>query len=210
MPWEKKPHKKGMLTAFTDTAKLVAFEPGKAFSQMQQRGDMGGPMLYSGLGMVIGISVFFLWLALILTLMGAAAGARAEYYGIMLLGLLLYAGLIIFISVPMSATIGNFIAGGILHVCLMICGGSKQPFDTSFRIQCYISGSLMLAMVFPPALLFLGIWQIVCAIIAVHKAHEVPMGRAAMAVLLPIIVIVVLNVIVSLLFMASLGAALSR
>jgi hypothetical protein len=196
------------MKSFFDTAKLVAFDPSKAFSMMLQRGDMGGPMLYSGLGMAVGLLAFFVWMLVIMVLMAAAAGAPAAAYGIIFLAVMLYAGISLCVSVPMAATIGNFIGGGILHVCLMICGGSKHPFDTSFRIQCYVSGSLMLALIFPPAMLFVGIWQIICAIIAVHKAHEVPMGRAAMAVLLPIIVILVLNVI-SFLLMASMGAALS-
>jgi phage FluMu protein Com len=210
LPWEKKPHKKGMLTAFMDTAKLVAFDPSKAFSQMLQRGDMGGPMLYSGLGMAIGILAFLLWVFLVFALLGAAGGAPAEYFGFLFLGLMFYAAILLCVSVPMSATIGNFIGAGVLHICLMICGGSKHPFDTSFRIQCYISGSLVLAMIFPPALAFVGIWQIICAIIAVHKAHEVPMGRAAMTVLLPLIVTVVFSAIMMFLMFASLAAALSQ
>jgi hypothetical protein len=35
----------------------------------------------------------------------------------------------------------------------------------------------------------LGIWQLAATIIGVHKAHEVPMGRAVLTVLLPMIVL---------------------
>lgn len=191
-----------------DTAKLVAFDASKAFSQMHQRGDMGGPMLFSGLGMMIGILAFFAWMALIGVLGAASSNAPGAVYGIIFFVILFYVAITIFIVVPVSATLGNMIGAGILHVCLMICGGSKHPFDTSFRIQCYVSGSLMLAMIFPPILGLLWIWQIICTITAVQKAHEVPYGRAAMAVLLPFIVMVALNAILFFL-MASLGAAAS-
>ena len=40
-------------------------------------------------------------------LMGAIAGARAEYYGILLFGFMLYAAILLCVSVPMSATIGT-------------------------------------------------------------------------------------------------------
>ena len=208
LPWERKPYKKGMFTAFMDTAKLVMFEPGRAFSQMHQTGDMGGPMLYSGLGLTFGILAMAVWAIAILFLMAAAAGGRPEAYGIIFLFVMLYAGIYIVIGVPMGATLGNLLGGAVLHVCLLICGGSKHTFDTSFRIQCYVGGSIMVALVFPPVLAFLGIWQIICTIIAVHKAHEVPMSKAALAVLLPIIVIFALNIILFLL-MFVMGAALS-
>jgi len=30
-----------------------------------------------------------------------------------------------------------FIGAAILHVCLMIVGGAKQPFETTFRVVCF-------------------------------------------------------------------------
>lgn len=197
-----------MLTAFFDTAKLVAFDPSRAFSQMHQQGDMGGPMLYSGLGLTIGILAMAVWAIAILFIATAALGGRPEAYGIIFLLVMLYAGAYLIIGVPMGATLGNLLGGAVLHVCLMICGGSKHTFDTSFRIQCYVGGSLMLAAIFPPVLPFLGIWQLICTIIAIHKAHEVPMGKAVLTVLLPAIVAIVLPFILFML-MFMVGAAAS-
>ena len=92
----------------------------------------------------------------------------------------------------------------------MICGGSKYPFDTSFRIACYVQSSLMWICWIPGGVLVIGIWSLVVAIFAVHKAHEVPMGRAVMTVLLPIIAAMALSMLMSFFVCGSIAALMPR
>lgn len=208
LPWEKA--RKKNVTAFMETAKLVSFEPSKAFSQMQQRGDMGGPMLYSGIGMGIGMLGMELWNMLLMFLLFSSFGLPPEALGGLLVSMTISTIVSLVIGVPISATLGNFIGGGILHICLLICGGSKHPFDTSFRISCYVQASLGWLMLIPGGVLIMGFWSLAVGIIAVHKAHEVPMGRAVLTVLLPLIVLIMLGVILVVVFGAALAALLSQ
>ncbi len=98
-------------------------------------------------------------------------------------------GVILIIFVPVLVAIGAFINAAILHVCLMIVGGAKQPFETTFRVICFASGSVFPLMVVPLCGgLIAGIWDIVLRCIGLARAHETDTGRAVLAVLLPVIV----------------------
>ena len=50
---------------------------------------------------------------------------------------------------PVLVIVGVFIASGILHLCLMIVGGAKKPFETTFRVVCFSSGRTYLLSMIP-------------------------------------------------------------
>jgi hypothetical protein len=90
---------------------------------------------------------------------------------------------------PVFVIVLTFIISGILHLCLMIVGGARKPVETTFRVVCFSSGSTSLLSMIP----FCGgmiacVWNIVLEIIGLARAHETETGKAALAVLLPIIV----------------------
>ena len=92
------------------------------------------------------------------------------------------------IGIPLMATLGTLIRGGLIHVALLIAGGSKQSFATSVRIACYVPPSLTWLMFIPFGSFLLGIWSLIVSIIAVQRAHEVSIGKAVIAVLIPLVV----------------------
>ena len=93
------------------------------------------------------------------------------------------------ILTPLFVAIGMFVASAILHVCLMIVGGAKQSFETTFRVVCFAEGSASPLLVIPfCGGLITGIWKIVLYCIGLARAHETDTGRAVIAVLLPLIV----------------------
>jgi hypothetical protein len=82
-----------------------------------------------------------------------------------------------------------FIVSAILHVCLMIVGGAKQPFETTFRVVCFAEGSVSPLLVIPfCGGLISGIWKIILYCVGLARAHETDTGRAVIAVFLPLIV----------------------
>src|SRR5438105_1123807 len=93
------------------------------------------------------------------------------------------------ILVPLVVAISAFISSAILHLCLMIVGGAKQPFETTFRVVCFAGGSANPLLVIPICGgLIGGIWKIVLSCIGLARAHETDTGRAVLAVALPLIV----------------------
>jgi hypothetical protein len=90
------------------------------------------------------------------------------------------------VFVPVMVIVGMFVASGILHLCLMIVGGAKKPFETTFRVVCFSSGSTYLLSMIPfCGGLIAGVWNIVLECIGLARAHEIDTGKAVMAVLLP-------------------------
>jgi hypothetical protein len=92
-------------------------------------------------------------------------------------------------------------------------GGKKKGFETTFRAFSYAnSARLFYAIPFfiipflAPILYFaLNIYHLVLIIIGVRESHGISTGRAVLAVLLPLIVIVGLGILAAILFPLLLG-----
>jgi hypothetical protein len=68
-------------------------------------------------------------------------------------------------------------------------GGAKRPFETTFRVMCFEAGSVGPLMIVPICGgMIAGIWGIVVRCIGIARAHETDIGRAVLAVFLPVIV----------------------
>jgi hypothetical protein len=110
------------------------------------------------------------------------------------------------ILAPLFVVIGTFIGSAILHVCLMIVGGAKQSFETTFRVICFVEGSVSPLLVIPfCGGLIAGIWKIVLYCIGLARAHETDTGRAVIAVLLPLIICCGAVLLIAMMF-GALGA----
>ncbi len=76
--------------------------------------------------------------------------------------------------------VGVFIASGILHLCLMILGGAKKSFETTFRGVFFSTGSTYVLFMIPfCGGMIAGVWNIVLEIIGL-AAHTrlIPVRRS--------------------------------
>jgi hypothetical protein len=183
LPWDER-QAKGLLNAFIETLQMVLSRPVAAFTAMKREGGLGEPLLYAVIGGTIG-GVFAITYNFVLrsfTPFGDRHGAFTH----------LFAGvgwIFLLVLTPIFVVIGMFVASAILHVCLMIVGGAKQSFETTFRVICFAEGSASPLLVIPfCGGLISGIWKIVLYCIGLARAHETDTGRAVIAVLLPLIV----------------------
>jgi hypothetical protein len=93
------------------------------------------------------------------------------------------------IFVPVLIVIGLFIGAAVIHLCLMIVGGAKKSFETTFRVLAFTQGSTgPLQMIPICGGVIAGIWGLILNCIGIARAHEIETGRAVLAVLLPVIV----------------------
>ena len=100
-------------------------------------------------------------------------------------------GLIIIYAVlmPFLVTIGLFIGGGILHLCLMLVGGANRSFETTFRVACFTAGAANLFSMIPICGGIVAlVYHIVLECIGLSRAHPTTTGKALMAIFLPLIV----------------------
>ncbi len=162
LPWDQR-REKGFFNAFVETLLMVLGKPGVAFTAMKREGGLGEPLIY--------------------TVVGSSFGGLARLAG---LGIGSIFGVIL---VPFFAVIGTFIASAILHLCLMIVGGARQSFETTFRVVCFVGGSIDPLLILPFCGGFIvAVWKIILYCIGLARAHDTDTGRAVLAVILPVIV----------------------
>ena len=183
LPWDER-QTKGLLNALIETLQMVLSRPVAAFTAMKREGGLGEPLLYAIIGGTFG-GVFALTYNFALrsfTPFGDRHNALAHLFG----GL---SWIFLLVLTPLFVVIGVFVASAILHVFLMIVGGAKQSFETTFRVVCFAEGSVSPLLVIPfCGGLIVGIWKVILYCIGLARAHETDAGRAVIAVLLPLVV----------------------
>lgn len=90
-------------------------------------------------------------------------------------------------AAPIYIPIGLLIGAAFQHLFLFLVGGAKRGFIATFRVQCYAGASLIFAIV-PACGSIVGvIWSLVLAVIGLSVAHQISTGKAAAAILLPLL-----------------------
>ncbi len=199
------------LGAIGSTIASVLLRPSDTFETMRRSGGLEGPLLFAlipgALATILGTLVqvgFQPQLLAMLESMGdqippllkdsiATPGPLGQ-------GLSIIANLLMMV-------VGLFLVAGVIHVCMLIVGGAKHGFETTFRTVCYTNGSFALLQVIPSALsvplmsagtggiagvmgigLILVVWRSVVQVIGLARAHDATILRAAVAVALPAVV----------------------
>jgi hypothetical protein len=188
LPWETKGQS---FATWWETTKLCMLQPSYAFSVMHETGGLGQPMMFAAVGLAIGTFGQMLWYIPIIgtfTLFGAGRQAEPGELAFMIGLQVVWQVFNSVMAVVMGATIGLIIGAAIIHVCLMIVGGAKKPFETTLRVLGYAQGATAWLNIIPGGFLVAAGWVLVAEIIGLAKAHEIEMGKSALAVFLPIIV----------------------
>jgi hypothetical protein len=177
-------------------------DPMNTFANARREGGLQAPLVYYLIGALVAVAGSILWhfLGFGAGMMGmpsrsAAAGA-AMGLGFLVIGL------------PICYTIGIFIGSLILHFLLMLFGGQKFPYETTFRAVAYTQGSALPLAFIPFCGSLIGsIWGIVILIIGLAQMQETTIGKSALAVLVPIVLCCSLALIFFATIMTMLGFA---
>lgn len=187
-PWEREGASIGSYFA---TVRETFASPNLMFSEMRRSGGLGPPLLY-GLagGMAWGVIGLVLQLGIQSLMMGMAGGQGAaagpNFAPAMFFGVGLAAALI---ALPIGLVISMFMSAGIFHLMLMMLSAARQPFETTFRVVAYASGSSSIFAAIPLCGGYAqGIAQLIFTGIGLCRAHEISGGKAAAAVVLPLVV----------------------
>jgi len=170
-------------TALVETIKQVLMKPVETFQSMPCEGGFGKPLKFYVLVSWVSSAVGLLYQAAA-TLVNPAVLAGEEFKDFPRYGLvLIFIGLIVFM--PALLFLRSFLAAGILHLALMLVGGAKKPFETTFRVLCYSSGSTSTFQLVP----ICGPWffaaaSLVYSIVGLKEAHRTELWRPILAVFL--------------------------
>jgi hypothetical protein len=184
LPWEDR-QQKGFFSAFIETLQMVLTKPAEAFTAMRREGGFGEPLIYAVIGASVGAIVQFLF-SLALHSVGIVANQRNAFAGMAGMGIGSIGFIILF---PLVLIIGLFICAGIIHLFLMLVGGAKQPFETTFRVLAFSQGSTGVLQMIPICGgLIAAVWGLIVNCIGLARAHETDTGRVVLAVILAVII----------------------
>ena len=190
--WEERAQL-GLVKAGWETIKAVLMKPSETFETMKRDGGIGGPLLFPVIFGSLGNIAYLLYSLVINAAMASTIQQQSQqipgFNPAMLMHLSTGMTLGWIILMPAWIALLSFVWAGVMHLSLMICGGAKQPFETTFRTYCYVQGAAATLLVVPMCGVFVaGIWALVCTCIGLSKTHEISVGKAVLAVFLPTVI----------------------
>jgi hypothetical protein len=186
-PWESE---EGFVGAFFKTTQETLFSPTRFFKKVATGEGYWAPLIYGMISGIIGFGGGILWQWFFFS----------EWFPIQKFSGLSYnLYVIITIALPIMVAFSLLIESGVTHLCLMIVGGNKKGFQATFRVVSYsFCGYLFGILPFIGSPIG-GIYTLILTILGVREGHSISTGKAALAVLLPIIVGIGLGILVAIL-----------
>jgi hypothetical protein len=196
-PWESG---EGFVAAFFKTTQEVLFSPTKFFKKAAAGEGYWSPFIFAMISGIIGSGVALLWQWLFFSRVVPFQIFSAAMYSVFLT--------VAVISMPFTVALSILLGSGVTHLCLMIVGGNRKGFASTFRAISYCYSAMLFYIVPVIGGLVGFIYFLILAIIGVREGHEISTGKAAIGVLLPLIIASVLAILLAILiplFVASLG-----
>lgn len=189
------------------TLRESLFSPSEFFRRMNVTGGLTNPMLYAMITGMTGIMLFYVWQILLhdtapeFLSSGVKGPAGVDLFS--------GSGLIITaVCTPFIIIAGVFVWAGILHLLLLLVRGARNGFEATFRVVAYGYGAnIFLAVPFCGGVLSI-LWAIVLAIIGLKEAHGTSGGKAAFAVLFPLILCCASIVLFALLVLGTVAGSI--
>lgn len=184
-PWEDR-ETTGFINGFLQTIKAVLFTPSLFFRNMRVAGGLTDPLLFAMIIGMIGLMFLSVWNILLQNQlqnimtpeMKAAAGSSMSAN---------FASPVGAVMMPFLLVLCIFTASGMLHLFLMTVRGAKAGFEATFRVVSYsVSPFLFMAIPYCGTLISL-IWVLTLVVTGLREAHETSGGKAAIAVLFPLL-----------------------
>lgn len=185
-PWERRSSFFD-LGAWGSTIAGVLFDAPATFRRMRREGGVLGPLLFYW-----PLALVFTWIGIAWSvgqqrLMSGMPGGDANPFAGLGIDPARLVGVQLILA-PVFSVLIWFIWSGIAHLFLMMVGGARQSFETTMRVMAYAMGATSVFQIIPICGGLIGfLWALVVEIIGIAEAHETSTGRAAAAVLLPIV-----------------------
>lgn len=202
-PWEDR-ERNGFFRGIGQTVSSVLFRPSAFYRRMEVRGGYTDPLLFSMIVGMIGLAASYVWqIMLKSTLQSMIPGMPASSHAAMQAGDMV---VLAFFS-PLFLIAGLFISSGFLHLFLLLVRGARAGYEATFRVVAYASSANVLLLIPFCGNIVSGIWIIVLLIIGFREAHEISGGKAAAAVLLPLIACCAFFALMFAMFMGAIAAS---
>ena len=208
IPWEQR-GSIGFFPALTQNLRACLFDPSAFYSAMPKRENLGSALGYvvllgwiGGLGGLLWEKVSQGFWQQALQNLGVPVNEGALNPAMVTAFTIGRAVLL-----PLIIAIAAFIIAGVFHVSLWIVGGATQGYEATLRTYAYAAGSTALFQWIPFCGGLIGlIWSLVLLVYGFSRVHEIPGGKAAIAVFLPVLLCCMLIVACAVLFFTFFAA----
>lgn len=191
-----------VLARFGETWRSATFDPARFFARVPRDGGTGAALLYYlALGVLVAGATLF-WDALSLyTGTLSQSGLAAQ------MGLEAVSPVVRFLFAPVALLVTLFVGAAITHMILSLFDGTPHGFGTTIRVFAYAYSPGLFGVVPLIGGIVGSLWMLALLIIGLREAQDTAGWKAAVAVLLPFVLLVALF-IVALLTLAAAGAAI--
>lgn len=191
LPWEEPSAGFGSIIP---TVVQFVTSPFQAFGRMSLTIDLVRPIAYFVLIALVNVAIGQVWRYLFwsaetsgLEFIPKEVLAQAPWLQAVIGRPNLLVVVVLMVIAPLVNLIGLFIWSGVVHLFLLMVGGAGSDFAATLRVVCY-SQTSGLAVVVP----FVGgviqlMWGLVLQIMGLSQAHRTGGGRAAFAVIGPVV-----------------------
>ena len=197
---------RSFLEGLLQTVMLLVTNPKEAFARMTPESMLGRALFYGVLLAWFGTFCGLVWNMLF----GEAFSSfmPAEYqdqWGMM--GTTGFGQFVIMMVIsPVLTLIWLFVLGAVVHVFLMMFGGANKGFSTTIKVVAYAETAQLAAVVPIVGGLAAFFWWIALSIVGLAEAHGTSLGKAAGAVLAPVLLCCVCLIVGVVLFAGSILA----
>jgi len=187
--------RRGFFHSFAETWKLAAVEPARFFRQVRVS-ESRSAVLFGALALTLGN-----WAALVFSYLTANAtvnlvgqitrrvDGRVDTLPLtqLIQGLTLRSFIGQAIATPLLAFIAVYLTAAVFHLLLLVVRGAPRGFDATLTVVGYASGIFLIRALPVCGGLIAMVWFAVAAIQGLGEAQRSGSGKAAFAVLLPVL-----------------------
>jgi hypothetical protein len=169
----------GFVSAFFTTTREALFSSARFFRKNASGEGFWSPLIYGVIVGVIGWGVSMVWQWHFFSRWFPLPIFSHIPYNLHLIAMT--------VALPFLVIVSIFIGSAITHICLLIVGGNKTGFQTTFRVICYSYSGHLFAIIPLIGSTIGSFYTLILTIIGVREGHGISTGRAILAVLLPFI-----------------------
>lgn len=167
------------INSFVDVVRRLVFQPVAFFAELPRQGNFVNPLVFALICYEIS--------AILGGLLGLAGGDPNRGLGAFVVSI---------IAAPIGGVIGLVILSGILHLLVrLIIGARNSGFEATFRVAYYTTVANLVSWIPIIGTLVAVVYAIYLAIVGIREMHEATTGKAALIVLIPVAVIVVVALV---------------
>ena len=177
------------------TVRDLVTRPVAFFRDMARRGDFGNPLLFALVCAVISAAIGG-FLGVVYATVGIGDTGVGGAIGALVASMFF---------TPIISVIALFVCAGILHLLVaLVIKPANTGFEATFRVVSYSNVAQLVGWVPVLGPLVAAVASIVLSVIGVREVHETTTGKAALVVLIPAAV----GLLMALLLIALVGAVL--